>query len=486
MKPSPRIKRSVIVPALLLALSLPLFGKGKAEEAPGEPLNPKWTLSITAFDVSALSPAQRVLGDLLIRSLVSSLTAVHHRVRVSGEYSYYKDLAYIRALEDAGKKLAVKRTERDMLAYKGYPDWRYRSELKTIDAAVKTLEEDYAKAEEETIRIAVEPEFTLTAENVQGNFPSPPAAGAEYQYCVSQKADAFVSGAISEFHGRLYVAIRMYTLYTRSFEYEDTYIFSTDDLLLMEEEMAGRLIAAISGASPAAVSVTAEPPEAVILVRNSFAGQGSAGVREHAPGPLDVAVFADGYEPMGTSVDLAMGELIDMEFKLRPTPETSFEINFPSREGSLIYQGSLYVGRSPLTITAPMNQFEYIKAETSGGDASSVVFRAGQTGNVITMPDIIPKGRDPKPLATARRKLYGGWTAFWIALPVAFMFSGFTATYKNAYTYAGDPEMGNIVATMDTVSTGLWIGFGGVAAYSLYRMIRYGHTAGRDAPRMAQ
>jgi hypothetical protein len=472
-----------MIPALLLACSLPLFGKGKTEEAPGEPLNPQWTLSITALDVSALNPAQRVVGDILIRSLVSSLGAVHHRVRVSEEYFYYRDLAYIRALAEAGKKLAAKRAERDLLAYKGYPDWRYRNELKTIDAAIKTLEEDYKKAEEAAIRVAAEPEFVLTAENLQGTFPPPPAAGGEYQYCVSQKADAFLSGSISEFHGRLYINIRMYTLYTRSFEYEDAYIFSTDDLLLTEEEMAGRLIAAISGASPAAVSVQAEPPEAVILVRNSFAGQGGTGVREHAPGPLDVAVFAEGYEPMGTSVDLAMGELIDLEFKLRPTPETSFTIDFPSHEGSPAYQGSLYVGQTPLTITAPLNQFEYIHAETAGGETSSVVFRAGQTGDMVTLPKVIPRGRDPKPLATARRRLYGGWTAFWIALPVAFMVSGFAATYENAYTYAGDPETGRMANAMNSVSTGLWIGFGGAAAYSVYRMIRYGHTASRDAPR---
>jgi hypothetical protein len=484
--PGKTIKCSVIVPALLLACSLPLFGKGKTEEDPGEILNPKWVISITAFDTSALNPAQRVVGDMLIRYLVSSLKALHHRVRVSKEYFYYKDLAYIRALEDAGKKLAAKRTERDMLVYRGYPEWRYRSELKTVNATIKTLEEDYKKAEEAAINIAAEPEFALTEENALGNFPLPPAAGGEYQFCVSQKADAFVSGGISEFHGRLYIAIRMYTLYTRSFEYEDTYIFSTDDLLIMEEEMASRLIAAISGASPAAVSITAEPDDAPSLDKESCAGQGSPGVREHAPGPLDVAVFADGHEPMGSSVDLAMGELVEMEFKLQPTPETSFEIDFPSHEGSLVYQGSLYRGQTPLTITAPRNQFEYIHAETPGGDTSSVVFRAGQTGDVVTMPNVIPRGRDPKPLATARRKLYGGWTAFWIVLPAAFMVSGFASAYKNAYAYAGDPEVGKTAAAIDPVSTGLWIGFGGVAAYSVYRMIRYSHTASRDAPKMAK
>jgi hypothetical protein len=471
---------------LFLALSLPLFGKGKTEEAPSELLNPQWSLSITAFDVSALNPSQRVVGELLLRSLANSLITLHHRVRVSEEYAYYENLAYIRALEDAGKKLASKRAERDMLLYRGYPDWRYRSELKTVDAAILTLEEDYRKAEEAAIQIVVEPSFLLTEENVQGTFPSPPAEGGEYQYCVSKRADAFVSGEISEFHGRLYLTIRMYTLYTRSFEYEDSFIFSTDNLVMTEEEMTGRLVAAISGASPAAVSVTAEPSDAVILVRESFAGQGSTGVREHAPGPLDVAVFADGYEPAGTTVDLAMGELLDIEFKLQPSPEASFGIDFPSHDGSRVYQGSLYMGQTPLTITAPLNQFEYIHAETSGGETSSVVFRAGQTGSVVTMPDIIPRGSDPKPLATARRKFYGGWTAFWIALPVAFMFSGIAATYQNAYVYAGDPGVGNTYNALSPVSTGLWIGFGITSAYSVYRMFRYGHTAGREIPGTAK
>jgi hypothetical protein len=467
---------------LLPVFSLPLFGKGKTEEAEGELLNPQWSLSITAFDVSALKPAQRVVGDLLIRSLAASLSGLHHRVRVSEEYAYYKDMAYIRALEDAGKKLAAKRTERDMLIYRGYPGWRYRSEVKTVDAAIKTLGEEYQKAEEAVLGIVTEPVFLLSEENVQGTFPLPPAAGGEYQYCVSKKADAFVSGEIVEFHGRLYVTLRMYTLYTRSFEYEDSLIFSTDNLVMAEEEMTGRLVAAISGASPAAVSVTAEPGDAVILVRESFAGQGNTGVREHAPGPLDVAVFAEGYEPAGASLELATGELIEMRFNLRPSPETTFDILFPSHAGTPLYQGALYMGQAPLTVTAPLNQFEYFHAETLGGAKSSAVFRAGQTGSVVAMPNAIPKGSDPKPLGTARRRFYGGWTAFWIALPAAFMVSGFAATYGNAYAYAGVPSVGEAYNSMNSLSTGLWIGFGLTAAYSVYRMIRYGSTASRDAP----
>ncbi|MDR2740423.1 MAG: PEGA domain-containing protein [Treponema sp.] len=480
------LRYSSTVFVLFLACSVSVFGRGKAEEEVKEDLNPRWVLCLTSFDVSSLPSAQHIVGDVLIRNLVKSIMDVHHRIRPSVEYGYYKDLAWVRNLEDAGKKLSDKRSERDLLLYKGYPGWRYKSELKTLEGEIKTLEEAYKEAEEAVMKVAGEPVFQLSEENAAGTFPLSPAAGAEYYYCVNKKADAFVSGEISEFHGRIFLRIRMYTLYTRSFEYEDTFIFSTNDMGLIEEEMAGRLMAAISGAAPSAISVKTDPESAVILVKERYAGQGDTGIREYPPGPADVVVFADGYTGAAASVDITEGELTEMEFKLQPIPETSFDIDFPSHRGTSIYQGSLYLGEAPLTIKAPLNQFEYIHAETSAGDTAAVVFRAGQTGNVVNLPISSPAQGDPKPLGTARRKFYGAWTLFWIALPAAFMLSGNAATYKNAYTYAGYPDVGKSYDIWNGASTGAWIVFGAAAAYSIYRMIRYGHTASKSVPRMVK
>jgi hypothetical protein len=471
--------------ALLLVLSAPVFGKGKAEDAEKDPLNPQWVLSISALDVAALPPSLRVVGDIIVRSLVKSLTDVDHRIRVSEEYSYYKDLAYFIALEDAGKKLAAKRAERDLLLYKGYPAQRYKTELKTANAAIKILEEEYQKAEDAVMKVSVEPVFQLTEENTGGTFPFPPAAGGEYRYCINKKADAFVSGEVTEFHGRLVLTIRMYTLYTRSFEYEDSFIFSTDDMSLVEEEIAGHLTAAISGAAPAALSVTADPPNAVITVKETYAGQGDTGIQEHAPVPADVTAFAEGYENASVSVDLAEGELTELQFKLRPVPETGFDINYSSGTTS-VYQGALYIGDAPVTIKAPRNQFEYIHGETPVGDTTAVIFRAGQTGDAVTLPAAVPKGKDPKPLGTARRRFYGAWTAFWITLPVAFILTGVANTYKNAYLYWGDPEVGKTYDILNKVSIGAWTGFGVVASYSLFRILWYNHTAGKNIPKMVK
>jgi hypothetical protein len=278
----------------------------------------------------------------------------------------------------------------------------------------------------------------------------------------------------------------MYTLYTRSFAYEDSFIFSPDDMIQVEEEMAGQLVAAISGSSPSAISVKTDPEDAVILVKESFAGQGDTGIREYAPGPVDVVAFAKGYESASVSVDIAAGELTELEFKLRPVPETSFEINSPDRGGASVYQGSLYLGQTPLTITAPLNQFEYIHGETPAGDTTSVIFRAGQTENIVNLPAGTPVGNDPTPLGTSRRKFYGAWTGFWIALPAAMLISGLANTYGDAYNRTGNPDTGSTYQTVNMVSIGAWSGFGAVVAYSLYRMIRYGHTASKSVPRMVK
>jgi hypothetical protein len=115
-----------------------------------------------------------------------------------------------------------------------------------------------------------------------------------------------------------------------------------------------------------------------------------------------------------------------------------------------------------------------------------VIFRAGQTGNTVTLPEAIPRGKDPRPLGTARRRFYGGWTAFWIALPTAFLITGVANTYKNAYGYGGNPEVGNTSATMNYVSIGAWVGFGLSAGYSLFRMIWYSHTASKKVPKLVK
>ncbi|MDR2029597.1 MAG: hypothetical protein LBP93_08690, partial [Treponema sp.] len=310
-------KSWLLLGGLFLVFSSPLYPRGKTETTEEkQALNSEWVLCVTAFDVSGLSPSQRIMGDVLVRNLVNSLGTVDRRIRVSREYAYYEDTAWFKARSEAVKQLAAKRKERDLLLYQGNAEWKYQKELKALDEKIKPLEEEVKKAETDEPLITAEPDFRFTAANISGTFPAPPQPGGEYRFCSTQQADAFLTGAVSEFHGRIFLSLKMYVVYTRAYEYEDSVIFSSEDINGAVEELAGHLVAAVSGAPPAAIAVTAKPDNAVVLLKESFAGRGETGIIEHPPGPVEVEVFADEHEAVSVPLDLHSGELAELYINL--------------------------------------------------------------------------------------------------------------------------------------------------------------------------
>jgi hypothetical protein len=475
-------KVKVLVVFILFCSFSSIFAFGKKEtEEKKEPLNPEWILSITSFDVNELPASQKLVGDVLTRNLVVALNKLSKHIRVSEEYTYYYEYARTVSLTSAGKSLEARRSDRDQLIFKGEANWQYKNQLKTADTAVETLEENYRKAETDTPEIVVEPVFKLTEGNNTGTFPAPPLEGGEYLFCKNQKADAFLSGKVAEFHGRIYLSLRLYTLYTRSFIYEDELFFSSEDTNQVVDEISGRLAAAVSGVPPAALSVKVDNEDAVILIKNSFAGRGETGVMEHPPETVDVTVFANEYQPASATVDLASGELTELRFDLRPLPLTSLDIEVDETPSPL-YRGALYIGESPLTLRSPINSFEYLHTETPRGSTGAAVFRVGQTGNPIYMETIPALDPDAKPLNKARRQYYGAWTRFWISLPAAFLMNGVVSGYRDAYAVHGSDVFAEKYDLYNGVSIGLWVAFGVIAGESLYRIIRYNHTASKSVP----
>ena len=72
---------------LAFAHELFAFGRKQAEEEK-EPLNPEWTLCITAFDISALSPVWQTAGDTVTRALANSLQKLEFRLRDEEESAH--------------------------------------------------------------------------------------------------------------------------------------------------------------------------------------------------------------------------------------------------------------------------------------------------------------------------------------------------------------------------------------------------------------
>jgi hypothetical protein len=460
--------------------SPPAYPRGKTE-TPEEkkPLNNEWVLCVTAFDVSTLSPSQRIIGDVLVRSLLNSLETVDHRIRVSREYAYYEDVAWFKARSEAGKKLATKRQERDLLLYQGHDEWKYLKDLKALEEAIKTLEEELKKAETDEPLITEEPDFRFTEGNVTGTFPAPPPAGGEYRFCSAQKADAFLTGAVTEFHGRIFLSLRMYVVYTRNYEYEDSIIFSSEDTNVAVEELVGHLIAAVSGAPPAAIAISAEPDNATILLKESFVGQGKTGVIEHPPGPVEVTVFADDYETVSQSLDIHSGELADLYINLKPISLAAFGVNVPGKPGTLVYRGALYLGEAPYVLNVPAGQYEYLQVESPGGETASIVFR-GVDGTAELKP-VMPHDPEEKRTGKSRRRFYGAYGRLWFAVPVAYVLYGMASAHKEDYERNPTQSQYERAQTFNYVSLGTMIAAGIVLTETFYRIFRYVHTSGEDA-----
>jgi hypothetical protein len=453
---------------------------GAKSEPEKEPRNPEWILGITAFDVSALPPARQVVGDLLLRNLVDGLNSIAYRVRVSQEYTFYKDYAWSKDRTAAAKTLVEKRGQRDKLVFEGYPEWKYQKELKKIDEEIAKLEETLKTVEGETPLIAAEPVFKLPESTRAGTFPPPPNAGLEYQFCMKEQVDGFLTGRVVEFHGRLYVTFRFYTRYSQSFQYEDDVIFSVEDTQQGIDELVNRVAAAVSGAKPASLLVYTEPEDALIMLDGSFGGYGNAGPVEHPPGTVTVESFADNYQPSTTPLELRSGELAELYINLQPLSKEALTITVPD-EAAQVYQGSLYLGETPLEVDVDTQQSTYFHVETAEGKTGSAIMPggAGGTSNTLFLRTGIPTTAAEGKVAKVRRNFYGSWARFWIALPTAFLLQGISDAQIKAYNSTGHASLHQTAQNGRNISIGAWILFGLVTAEVLYRTGVYIYTAGK-------
>jgi hypothetical protein len=462
-----------------------IFARGKTEELEKVPQNAEWVLCVTDFNVSSLPPNRRIIGEVMTRKLVDTVNMVDHRIRVSREYAYYEGYAWSQARLTAAKALAAKRDERDLLLYRGDPEWKYRRDLKTINDNIKTLEETLAETEAELPLIAREPDFKFTEGNNTGAFPAAPAAGGEYRFCQNQKADAFLAGEVTEFHGRIYITLRLYAVYTRSFIYEDNIIFSTDDADDAVDEIAGRLIAVLAGSGPAVIAVRAEPPDTMVLINKTFAGRGEVAAREHPPGKVTVSLSAENYSPETVETELSAGELTEIEAALRPLALADVTITAPGKTGVSVYRGAMYVGEAPLTLRLPVNQFDYVHLETMGGESAEAVFLTPEIFNAndtLSLKTKIPPPTGQKRVEKARRRYYWSWGGTWIAGAAAWMISGLSTAYTNAYNpYRSTPEMYDQTMTLYYANIGALALVGTAVAHEIFQMARYIYASGQGA-----
>ena len=458
-----------------------LFASGKKDDEL-KYLNNEWLLCVTAFDQTGLPPAWQLAGSVMNRGLVEKLHSVSYRLRISPEYAYYESYAWQQAVGAAAQALSNKQNERSQMLYRGDPDWRYRQNIKKIDDDIKKLAATLAEKEAQKPLIHREPEFKLIDANMNGIYPPPPQPGNERRFCINQKADAFLTGTIREFHERIYIKLGLFTLYTNSWVYEDEIIFSLEDSGGAVEEITARLTAVLAGSKPAAVAVTADPPESQILIKGNYAGRGAVPARDHPPGTVIIAVAAEGYAPMTEDVELVAGKLSDIAVTLSPLQYADAHIGTLGNTGASVYHGALYVGEAPLTLPLPLDQLQYISVERRNERAKAAFTTPDLPSDTLSLSlkMKVPPPSGKKRVDKARRWYYWAWGGTWITGIAAWITYGMY-TGQNAVWAMGDSrDFYNSTKRLEYISTGAIIAVAVAVGHEIFQMARYMYTATED------
>ena len=471
---------------IFLVFNLPLFAKGNNEKTETKTQNDEWFFCVTKIDTSALPADKTNISDMVSRELVDRLRTINYRTRISPEYAYYEKYAWARSRAAAAKSISTKMDERSKLIYQGEVNWKYYQAVKKIDIDLKKLNEELEEIDKNAPLINKEPVFKIFTGNLDLSYPEPPQKGGENKFCSTQKIDAFLSGKITDFYGRYSLTLKLYTVYTKSYVWEENYIFSYNDISGTIDEITRKLMITLSGNNPSAVAIKTEPETALVLINQNFAGKGGVKLTEYPPGNITVTVSAPDHETLVMETELISGELTQIDVKLYPLKYVNTEIL--SKTQGRVYNGSLYVGESPLTLRLPVNNFEYIEMESPGAKKGSVVFKTSD--NIEENRAVSLKLTQPNKKGAVdreRRNYYWAWGGQWITGIAAwlgyysFMEANNAAIYGSSKGYNVTQDFVNSNQNMYNFTMYAVIGFGVTSLYGIIRMIRYIYISGRDS-----
>jgi hypothetical protein len=468
---------------LLFPLTHALFAKGSGEET--EVQKEEWILCISQFDGSSLPENKATVSNMVMRKLTESLSAINYRTRVSPEYAYYERIAWEKDRLNAAKALADKQSERSLIVYKGDADWKYRRDMKKTDAEIEELRIALMEVEKNVPIVDREPVFAITADNLELKFPDAPKKGGEYKFCIDGKADAVLTGSIIDFYGRFLVTVKLYTIYTQSFAWEDSIVFSPDDIDEAMEEITRRLVIVLSGNKPAIIALKTNPEDALVLINNSFSGRGESSMLEYPPGKVTITATAPDHESLTFDTELFPGELSLFGINLKPIEYGNVDIT--GDIGSL-YQGALYAGETPLSLRLPMNKMEYLELESPDNAKGTFVFQTpeyAEFNQSLFLPSSVPleKGKVDK----VRRMYYWAWGGTWITGIAAWLtyqyFLNSNSAVAHSYNTTGenDDRFFDNNRRMYNISRGALITVGSALILDIIFMSKYLYTANKGS-----
>lgn len=470
---------------LVFVFSLnPLYGLGKSEKPKqtGSVETSKVVVYICDVDTSQMPEDQKIAG-LRIRSMwVQTVNKINERKRSPGELARYKEKLWQEQKDSAAKALADARTNRDMLLFKGYSQQTYKIEYAKMTAILSDLEHKYATILKQPPELMETAQLVLHKDNASGSFALGPKPEERQQFCKDRGVDFLLISSLHELFGRWILTYTMYRAVDNIDMYSNTIAFSPEELETILPHIVSSLYEGFSGSPGGALQVSAEPSSANIVLDDVFMGKGTTPVVEGPPGKVSVSISQPGYYPLNFSMDRTPNELHTARVTLTPIAKQAFDVVSSVSETYKVYIDGLYQGTTPLTIELPQGNYTMVIVNESGDHETQSVPLILQTKEgVVHVSDQLLRSQNEKPVEGARRKFYGAFGRFWIALPVAYMLNGVANTYINALYYSENQDLVEPATKWYYSAQAAWVITGVFLIESVYRLGSYLYTANRES-----
>jgi hypothetical protein len=249
-------------------------------------------------------------------------------------------------------------------------------------------------------------------------------------------ADLAVFGTMEQVGDILYITVSVYNFLTGEVRQVWSGTGRNEDISMLVTEAAASVRKEILGRDWAGLTVRALPDEAMLYIDGELFGIGEGSADALTPGAHQLTVAAEGYAPDSREIVINAGEYSLVEVALEKTE--GFLIAVTSEpEGADVYTGSLWIGRTPLSLERPANGIQLI-ITAEGYNPERTRIGPGFNENQIHI-DLLEGVVDFRLVyEKKRRELYTslGWFGLSILLPVVL--NGLNADYLSLTNHYAD------------------------------------------------
>jgi len=416
-------RRTCVVAVAVILASVAGFPiRGYAlDTAAGIPADSRttWIVGFATFDTVELPDEFAYLAASIPQLLLGDLQAVTTHSLSSRERQATARSVLDAAVADAGKKLSALVSQRDQLLFSTSDAVTIPTQYQAVDAQISVARRnlDFLQGlTESVVPIAAQKPIRFWSGHQEGKLlPSPaqrPAALAG-----SDSLDTIVFGTVTYQAGLAYLDIYGYDRALDLVDYHKSYAGRPEELYdwvnFAADELAGYLL----GRDWANLTVQTAPVSAAIRFDGVLVGYGKASLKYVAPGDHVVSVAEAGYPSTDRTVKLQPSRSDSLTIPLgEPTGGTTRIDSIP--DAADVYVGSLWAGRTPLSVPLPI-QPEEVRISKKGYLDSD--FLLSPAGPVSISRTLMSASIDwSKEIQARRDRFYThlGWFLLAVPLPV--------------------------------------------------------------------